>query len=159
MAFPAAVNCVVSDEEENSKHKGLSFAECFSRYEKEVSPGCRVTFVSFLADMNAEGQMVAELRALGYGGTVEQFKLHRERPDLTKTDALLAVMSAQTPQVLAERAELEKQLLGCTSIAAVPAQQNRLGARARDGASHVARRMRRGRARLVFPCPGPASRH
>merc|ERR1719174_2824802 len=33
---------VVSDEEENTKHKGRSFAELFAQYEKEVSPGCRV---------------------------------------------------------------------------------------------------------------------
>ena len=59
-----------------------------------MSPGCRVTFVSFLADMNAPGQMVSELRLKGYAP--EQFKLHRERPDLTKTDALLAVMSHNT---------------------------------------------------------------
>lgn len=96
---------LVSDEEENTKYKGRSFCELFAQYEKEVSPGCRITFVSFLADLNSEGQMVAELRAMGYAP--EQFKLHRERPDLTKTDALLAVMSANTSQVAAERVEME----------------------------------------------------
>jgi len=99
---------LVSDEEENTKYKGCSFSELFSKYEKEVSPGCRITFVSFLADLNSEGQMVSELRAMGY--TPEQFKLHRSRPDLTKTDALLAVMSANTTEVVKERAEMQTAL-------------------------------------------------
>ena len=99
---------VVSDEEENTKHKGRSFAELFAQYEKEVSPGCRVTFVSFLADPNAPGQMVAELEAAGYAP--EHFTLHRDRPDLTKTDALLALMSANTVEVAAERKAMEAQL-------------------------------------------------
>lgn len=99
---------LVSDEEENTKYKGRTFAELFATYEKEVSPGCRITFVSFLADLNSEGQMVSELRAMGYAP--EQFKLHRSRPDLTKTDALLAVMSANTVEVAKERAEMEAVL-------------------------------------------------
>ena len=89
-----------------------------------------------------------------YGGTVEQFKLHRERPDLTKTDALLAVMSAQTPQVLAERAELEKQLLGCTSIAAVPAQQKQAG----NGADAPARSLSTALAEIMLEADDTAAR-
>lgn len=99
---------LVSDEEENTKYKGHSFSELFAKYEKEVSPGCRITFVSFLADLNSEGQMVSELRAMGYAP--EQFKLHRSRPDLTKTDALLAVMSANTTEVAKERTEMQAAL-------------------------------------------------
>ena len=97
---------IVSDEEENTQYRGHSFLSLFTAYEKEVAPGCQLTFVSFLADMNSEGQMVGELRAAGF--TPEQFRLHRGRPDLTKTDALLAVMSAKTAVVEAERAELER---------------------------------------------------
>jgi len=99
---------LVSDEEENTKYKGHSFSELFAKYEKEVSPGCRITFVSFLANLNSEGQMVSELLAMGYAP--EQFKLHRSRPDLTKTDALLAVMSANTAEVAKERAKMEAAL-------------------------------------------------
>jgi hypothetical protein len=99
---------VVSDEEENTKYKGRSFSELFAKYEKEISPGCRLTFVSFLADLNSEGQMVSELRVMGYAP--EQFKLHRSRPDLTKTDALLAVMSANTTEVAKERTAMQAAL-------------------------------------------------
>jgi hypothetical protein len=118
---------LVSDEEENTKYRGHSFAELFAQYEKEISPGCRITFVSFLADLNAEGQMVSELRAMGYAP--EQFKLHRSRPDLTKTDALLAVMSANTAQVAKEREEMEAvlRLDGLEALMAV-LQQRRGGA-------------------------------
>lgn len=118
---------VVSDEEENSTlkvshgqaetgfslgsaadHIEYSFAELFAKYESEVSPGCRITFVSFLSDLNSRGQMVEELEQRGY--TPQQFKLHRDRPDLTKTDAILGSMCSGTHHVAAERVRLQQLL-------------------------------------------------
>jgi hypothetical protein len=72
---------VVTDEEENETFGGLCFHELMRRYVDEVYPA-QITFVSFLSDPNAKGQMCTALESVGLEPA--QFKFARERPDLTK---------------------------------------------------------------------------
>lgn len=52
--------------------------------------------MSFLRDPNRKGKMVSELEGLGI--TPIQFKLDTSRPDLTKLDTLLGLLSAESSQ-------------------------------------------------------------
>lgn len=80
---------VVTDEEENTSYKGLSFAEMLERYRREVHPA-HVVFISFL-DQRSPGQMVTRLTSLGI--PCRQFRLDARRPDLTKLDEILGHLS------------------------------------------------------------------
>lgn len=68
------------------------FAELFDKYYKEVFPA-RLVFVSFLPQ-HSEGQMVRALKDKGYSPL--QFKLDDHKPDLTKLDSLIALLSLET---------------------------------------------------------------
>ena len=72
------------------------FAELFKKYRKEVSPHCKLVFVSFLRTQHATGQMVNELHGEGIHDNLIQFKLDQSRPDLTKLDKLFGLLSTET---------------------------------------------------------------
>jgi hypothetical protein len=99
---------VVSDEGENTPHRGLSFAQAFAAYRDTVYAGARVLFVSFLGADAGKGRMVASLARLGIAAT--QVKFDPVRPDLTRFDALLG-------QVRLTAHALD----GGSAVAAVPA--------------------------------------
>ncbi|XP_069106344.1 uncharacterized protein [Argopecten irradians] len=84
---------MVTDEEENSGFKGHRFAELYKKYCDEVYP-MRLVFVSFLYNQHDEGQMVRELKSMGYNPL--QVKFHRSQPDLTKLDKLFGTLSAES---------------------------------------------------------------
>ena len=90
---------VVTDEEENSECQKMRFDAMLARYRAEVYPA-QVTFVSFIGQQ-ARGQMTSAL-ALG-GVPYRQLRLDRERPDLTRLDAMLGEIAVQSP-LFAERA-------------------------------------------------------
>lgn len=83
---------IVTDEEENEQCEEFWFAELFDKYYKEVFPA-RLVFVSFLPQ-HSEGQMVRALKDKGYSPL--QFKLDDHKPDLTKLDSLIALLSLET---------------------------------------------------------------
>lgn len=65
----------------------------FFRYYHEVHPA-RLVFVSFLERTQQQGRMVQALTEFGI--EVLQFRLDQTRPDLTKLDALIGLLSAET---------------------------------------------------------------
>jgi len=92
---------VVSDEIENEMDNGDFFAQLFYRYYTEVYPA-RLVFVSFLENPREKGRMVRALESLGI--VPLQFRLDSRRPDLTKVDTLLGLLSAESAH-FSERAE------------------------------------------------------
>jgi len=103
---------VVTDEEENTQCNARGFhlapkidangkplryrfffAELLKKYRKEVFPA-KVAFVSFLKNTSKKGQMVTELEAEGI--PVLEFRMDGKRPDLTKVDALLGLLSSES---------------------------------------------------------------
>lgn len=105
---------VVTDEEENTNCQGMNFAQMFDRYRNEVSPNCKLVFVSFLAP-TATGEMVSVLRRSNI--PCIQFRLDSKRPDLTRLDALLGTMGCETEDFSKQIAQLgavlrEKDLSG-----------------------------------------------
>eukprot|EP00658_Telonema_sp_P-2_P026774 TRINITY_DN20839_c0_g1_i4.p1 TRINITY_DN20839_c0_g1~~TRINITY_DN20839_c0_g1_i4.p1 ORF type:complete len:288 (+),score=87.34 TRINITY_DN20839_c0_g1_i4:165-1028(+) len=93
---------MVTDEEENTaavlgSGEEVMFAELFARYKQQVSPTCKLVLVSFLQNMAAETQLVRTLREAGVcDSVVSQFKFSQTRPDLTKIDAMLGLLSCDT---------------------------------------------------------------
>lgn len=86
---------VVTDEVENEKHEGHYFPLLFKKYYEEVYPA-RLVFVSFQdSSSNArKGRMVTALENMGLD--VLTFKLDGARPDLTKLDTLLGILSSES---------------------------------------------------------------
>jgi len=77
---------LVSDEGENQKHKGYSFAELFSKYRKEINPDAQVILVSFLPEGNR-----GAIRDSLYAQKIDarQYRLDPDRPDTSKFDGIL----------------------------------------------------------------------
>jgi len=97
----------VTDEIENLKwNNQYYFSELFLRYYEEVYPA-KIVFVSFLDNPNGKGRMVRSLESLGFD--VLQFRLDGSRPDLTKLDTLLGILSSESsffPNYVHEFSEL-----------------------------------------------------
>ncbi|KAK2158796.1 hypothetical protein LSH36_164g11008 [Paralvinella palmiformis] len=87
---------MVTDEEENSACQGMRFANMFQKYRQEVSPNCRLVFVSFLRRQHATGYMVQQLKECGIEEGIIQFKFDQSRPDLSKLDRMIGLLSAET---------------------------------------------------------------
>lgn len=83
----------VTDEEENSPYKGMFFADLLKKYLDEVNPEAKVLFMSFI-EQNDPGMMVTELKSKLKLDCL-QLKLSKKRPDLTKLDSFLGVLSAE----------------------------------------------------------------
>jgi len=86
---------VVTDEEENQQYKEYNFCPLFKKYREEVNPDAKLVFISFLSGSNAKGQMVTELENNGVKPT-HVFRLDVKKPDLTKLDTFLGLMSAES---------------------------------------------------------------
>ena len=85
---------MVTDEIENEAGEGNTyFAQLFYNYYVQVFPA-KLVFVSFLEDPNVKGRMVKALEAFSI--PVLQFRLSSIRPDLSKLDSLLALLSSHT---------------------------------------------------------------
>ncbi|CAG8585625.1 12390_t:CDS:2 [Ambispora leptoticha] len=90
---PIDIFIVVTDEEENTEFNGYRFAPLFKKYREEVVPHAQVFFVSFLTGTN-EGEMKQSLAQQGITN-VKQFRLDGRRPDLSKFDELLGILSME----------------------------------------------------------------
>jgi len=97
---------VVTDEVENGKFNGQwYFPDLFLRYYQEVYPS-KIVFVSFLENPNNKGRMVTALENMGI--EVLQFRLDGRRPDLTKLDTLLGLLSSESSHFPLQVIELSK---------------------------------------------------
>lgn len=92
--MPVKCFVVVTDEIENEKFGEYYFPHLFKKYYEEVYPA-KVVFVSFLdsAATAKKGRMVTALEAMGID--VMTFRLDGARPDLTKLDTLLGILSSE----------------------------------------------------------------
>jgi len=93
----------VTDEIENGKFRNYFFPELFLKYYQEVYPA-KLVFVSFLENPNVKGRMVKALENMGI--QVLQFRLDGKRPDLTKMDTLLGLLSSESSYFPEEVVEL-----------------------------------------------------
>lgn len=82
---------IVTDEEENTAHKGQMFDAMFEVYRRDCFPA-QVTFVSFTAPTR-KGPMTQALSRREIPFKI--FRFDPSRPDLTKLDALLGVLAAE----------------------------------------------------------------
>jgi len=85
---------MVTDEIENMKYNNeYYFPNLFLKYYEEVFPA-KLVFVSFLANPSSKGRMVTSLENMGID--VLLFRLDGNRPDLTKLDTLLGILSSES---------------------------------------------------------------
>ncbi|CAF0817119.1 unnamed protein product, partial [Didymodactylos carnosus] len=87
---------IVTDEEENTRATledgtDYPFYPLFMKYREEVYPA-KLVFISFLSQQHAEGQMYRQF-VRDNVPDILQFKFNRQRPDLTKIDSLLGLLS------------------------------------------------------------------
>lgn len=99
---------IVTDEVENVKHGADYFPALFARYHREIYPA-EVVFVSFLENVNRKGRMVTALESMGFSPI--QFRLDGRRPDLSKLDSLLGVISLRSGTLYSEVERIAKQFL------------------------------------------------
>uniref|UniRef100_A0A7S4N4Z4 Uncharacterized protein n=1 Tax=Prymnesium polylepis TaxID=72548 RepID=A0A7S4N4Z4_9EUKA len=97
---PIDLFLVVSDEGENTSHKGSRFAQLFRRYTEEVHARARCVFVSFLRDGD-HGTMLREMERAGIQSP--QYRFDVSRPDLAKFDSLLASVLLDAQQALEQQ--------------------------------------------------------
>lgn len=83
---------LVSDEGENQRCNGFTFAELFVKYRAEVAPHAKVVLVSFL-DGKEPGVVNTRLKAAGVD--VTQLRLDAQRPDTSKFDSLLGLVTLE----------------------------------------------------------------
>eukprot|EP00164_Ancoracysta_twista_P002182 GFYU01002880.1.p1 GENE.GFYU01002880.1~~GFYU01002880.1.p1 ORF type:complete len:725 (+),score=270.48 GFYU01002880.1:89-2263(+) len=104
--IPIKTFVVVTDEKENLKSNGYYFHQLFLKYTREVYPA-RLVLVSFIQSANEKTQMYTALEKVGVQAM--QFRLDGNKPDLTKLDTLLGLLSAESAdfdeQVLAKETE------------------------------------------------------
>ena len=105
---------IVTDEEENTSCNGYKFCPLFKKYYETVYPA-KLVFVSFLKSQHQTGQMVKELKSLGMNPM--QFVFNQARPDLTKLDNLLGLLSSSSvafnDEVMGTIKELKNKGLEC----------------------------------------------
>jgi hypothetical protein len=94
---------MVTDEDENGKIDNKNFGELYEIYCREVCPA-RLVFVSFLSQTD-KGRMYQQLqrdRPPQPTDRVRQLRLDRDRPDLTRLDALLGMLSSESDSFAAD---------------------------------------------------------
>lgn len=83
------------------------FSPLYKKYHDEIYPA-QLVFVSFLRQQHDEGQMVRELKNLGFSPL--QFRLEGSRPDLTKLDSLFGLLSSHSASFGEELSSTEKSI-------------------------------------------------
>ncbi|KAJ3014541.1 UNVERIFIED_CONTAM: hypothetical protein HDU68_000232 [Siphonaria sp. JEL0065] len=111
----------VTDEEENTSCNGHRFAPLFKKYLEEVNPHAKIFFVSFL-NVRTEGFMVVELKKLEI--IAKQFRFDGSRPDLTKFDELMGLLTLQildsVPKPVVEKFSYASVVAKNAALAAAP---------------------------------------
>jgi hypothetical protein len=99
---------MVTDEDENGKVDNMNFGELYEKYCAEVCPA-KLVFVSFLSATD-KGRMYEQLqrgRPAQRTDRVVQLRLDRQRPDLTRLDALLGMLSSESESFAADVEKLK----------------------------------------------------
>jgi hypothetical protein len=99
---------MVTDEEENTDAQladGTStrFLNLFMKYREKIYPA-KLVFISFLRHQHAQGQMYREFQNANVPDVI-QFKFSGERPDLTKIDNLLGLLSTGSSDSFDDKVE------------------------------------------------------
>ncbi|KAI9343152.1 hypothetical protein BDR26DRAFT_1006400 [Obelidium mucronatum] len=110
---------IVTDEEENTSCHSHRFAPLYKKYLEEVNPNAKIFFISFL-DIRTDGDMVNDLKKRGI--VAKQFRFDGKRPDLSKFDELLGLLTLQILDGAPKVPEPPKQ--SYASIAAKHAVEN-----------------------------------
>jgi len=84
---------LVSDEDENTEFNGYNFAPLLKLYKEKVYADAKVVLVSFLGPSE---QGVIKTRLDQHEITARQFRLDKQRPDTSKFDALLGLVTLET---------------------------------------------------------------
>ena len=90
---------MITDECENghvttSDGQRCDFNALFKLYRERVCPTAKLVFVSFVSQSDP-GQMFSKIKSYGGADTVRQFRLDPSRPDLTRLDGLLGMLSSE----------------------------------------------------------------
>jgi len=93
---------LVSDEGENQKSHGFSFAELFLKYRQDVNPNAQVLLVSFLKDGD-RGAVRDSLRAQRI--ELQQYRLDPDRPDTSKFDTILGRVALACRELKGQHSE------------------------------------------------------
>jgi len=99
---------LVSDEGENQKFNGYSFAELWEKYLEEINPKAQVQLVSFLR-AGVRGAIKDRLNALRI--EAQQHRLDPDRPDTSKFDAILGQVALVCREHKREADKVAKNLL------------------------------------------------
>ncbi|CAF1078048.1 unnamed protein product [Rotaria sp. Silwood1] len=99
---------MVTDEIENTDvHTAdgtpTRFFNLFMKYRSEVYPA-KLVFISFLDNQHDQGQMYTEFLNANVPDVI-QFKFNGQRPDLTKIDNLLGLLSTDSSQTFSDQLE------------------------------------------------------
>lgn len=99
---------MVTDEEENDSIElpdgtKTRFFKLFLKYREEVYPA-KLVFISFLAHQHDLGQIYKQFQEANIPDVI-QFKFNRQRPDLTKLDNLLGLLSTESSNLFNDRLE------------------------------------------------------
>ncbi|CAF3735633.1 unnamed protein product, partial [Rotaria sordida] len=99
---------MVTDEIENTDvHTAdgtpTRFFNLFMKYRSEVYPA-KLVFISFLDNQHDQGQMYTEFLTANVPDVI-QFKFNGQRPDLTKIDSLLGLLSTDSSQTFNDQLE------------------------------------------------------
>lgn len=108
---------LVTDEEENTDCQGMRFGAMLERYQKGRPP-VQVVFMSFIGQ-TAAGQMATDLKARGI--PYRQFRLDRNRPDLTRLDEFMGHLSL-SGSLFQERLETVTEWAAQAPLAGLPAR-------------------------------------
>ncbi len=119
---------MVTDEEENESIEladgtKTRFFKLFMKYREEVYPA-KLVFISFLAHQHDQGQIYKQFQEANVPDVIQvretlfsiffllvllciflQFKFNRERPDLTRLDNLLDLLSTGSSDLFDDRVE------------------------------------------------------
>lgn len=92
---PIKLFIMVTDEIENEKFNNWYFAQLFYKYYTEIY-AAKIMFISFVENPNTQtkGRMAISLEQLGIQPIV--FTLDGTRPDLTKLDKIIGILSSET---------------------------------------------------------------
>lgn len=104
---------LVSDEGENVEAEGNWFAGLWKKYKEEIHPESKLFLVSFLPnDTSIVGTIKERLNAIGLGGdAVMQYRFDVNRPDTTKFDILLGILSLDIELINERKKRIREHLL------------------------------------------------
>ncbi|KYQ88189.1 hypothetical protein DLAC_10873 [Tieghemostelium lacteum] len=90
---------LVSDMEENTSYHGYSFCQLYEKYLTEVSPQCKLVFVSFVDSNESseyQGKLIRDIEKSPKCPKPIIFKLDKRSPDIKKLDQMVTTLSCES---------------------------------------------------------------